>query len=275
MFTGASCTEEPAADCLARYSMTVRAYTAHGDDITHEVEYVKLYVFDSDGFFVKAIETTMGATVELSLPRGNDYTVVAWAEADGTGELFPALVAGEHHIGNSMVGLVPSSRSGMTVHDSPGDLFHGVATISHTAADNLIQVYRRVGSMNITVRRLREFTQSTDDDFSVVVHKTHSFIRFDDGSLHGDITAGYSPAGAFDAAGLYSTGVFNMLPSSDGISIELYQGNDLLRTVSTYSGGPITVEAGITTNVLIDFTTSLNVQVTFTDWGTAEIWKEF
>lgn len=276
LIAGAGCTKESATDCNVKYSLAVRAYAANGSDISGEVRDVVLYVFDADGLFTESFETTTGTQVELSTPKGDAITVVAWANASGSNDVFPILTKGQHRIVDCSVGFDPSTRADATVYDSPGDLFNGTVSItrSESAADKVIPMHRRTGSMNITVRKLRELIQSTDDDFSLVVHKTHSRIGFD-GSLSGEKNASYKPAGTLDAQGVYSTGVFNLLPSAEGVTIDVYHGAELLRSVTTYGGQPIAIAAAVTTNVLIDFGGNLDVQVSITPWSITDMWKDF
>lgn len=271
------CTKESTSDCSAKFTIVVRAYDPDGGEITGSdgPRDVSVYVFDSEGLFSERIETTVGANVTIEAPRGDAVSVVVWADAQGGSDMFPILTRGVHRPADCSVGLVPT-RSAHTVCDSPGDLFNGNMQINTKTADGIqiVPIYRRTGSMNITVRKLREHTQSADDDFSIVVHETQSRIDFD-GSLSGEWSAAYTPVGAFDAQGVYSTGIFNMLPSDEGVTIDIYHGTELIRTVTICAGEPITVAAGLTTNVLIDFGASLDVQVSLTPWGELQIWKDF
>ena len=279
------CLKESNGDCSTRHTLVVRAYDIDNNEITDQMDgSVLLYLFDSNGFFIEHREVTAGTQIELLVPKDEQITAIAWAEYDGDNCLFPLdLVAGERHVNSCAVILNLCSRADAAPHDSPGDLFSGNydATYNASTTDNEIPVYRRTGSMSITVRKMREHVGATgdDNDFSIVVHETENTLDFY-GAVSGDKVAAYTPAGSFNSAGLYNTGIFNMLPSTDGISIDVYHGDELLRTVSTFrnddgSQTPITVAVGMTTNVLIDFSAIPTVEISINDWGILESWKSF
>lgn len=272
----AGCTKEDISLCPNKVAIVVRAYAPDEGELTGSdcPRNAVVYVFDNEGLFSRLIETAVGAEVIVEVPQGETLTLVAWAETKGIDDMFPLLTPGLHTPADCSAGLVPT-RSALTVCDSPDDLFNGNIQIdSKTVGTQIIPVYRRTGSMSITVRKMREHTGATDSDFSITVHETQNRIEFD-GTLSGERNAVYCPGGAFNAQGVYSTGIFNMLPSDEGVTIDIYHGTELIRTVTISNGEPITVAAGITTNVLIDFTANANVRVSLTPWHVMAIWKDF
>lgn len=274
--TAAGCIGDSLTDCSVRNTLIVRAYDADGSDLTNTITDVSLYVFDNDGLFVERVETTVGTQVNVYVPVGEQITIAGWANASGTNDLFPDITPGVDHIDDCSVGLRAATRSAATHYDSPDDMFQGAITITAEELQNehILPITRKTGGMSVTLRKLRENLQCDCDDITVVVRETATAVGFD-GGLQGSRTATYSVSGTFNEHGDFTTGIFRMLPDTEGLTIEIYHSGELIRTVNVCSGEPITLTAGRTTNLLIDFSLQVGVRVSLTNWNVLEIWRDF
>ena len=86
----------------------------------------------------------------------------------------------------------------------------------------------------------------------------------------------YSPEAAFDANDDFVSSIFHVFPPEHDIRIDIYHRDVLMTTViSDSKGNPLRVETGRLLNVLIDFRGDISVDMTVSEWGKKEIWKEF
>lgn len=258
----------------------VKAYTIDGSEVSADdrVDGVRLYIFDVQGIFVEQIVSRVGSLVTLDASLGENLTVVCWANGSGgSNSVFPTLVSGLDRLSDCTVDLTHAKVRASESYNFPGDYFYG--KLSFTAADRGIEreldIRRKTGSMTITVRNLDRLIGLWESgDVTLVVSKTYHRMSFD-GAFVGSKEAAYRPSQAFYKNGVYSTGIFNLYPSEDGIDIALYFGSELIVRVNSLNGLPIQVASGVTTNVLLDFKDSFSVQVAITSWGEEPVWKEF
>lgn len=278
-FSMTGCLKEDLSDCFDSYTFKVKAYNNEGAELSRDdVSDVILYVFDSDMRFMERINTHVGESVTIKSSDNGSIHVVGWGNLGGDRQSHTTPAVGDHK-DDLMVELLSDTRLRSTSFLlSPDDLFHGEITVSREkqSGEKILPIYRKAGSMTITVRNLKNFTGYDDDDFSIVVRETYSQIDFY-GNLTGE-KAAYRPDGSFVTNGNreeYYVPPFNMMPSAE-IFIDIYHGSELIISVSSDSqGNAITVEEGLLTNVLIDLKALLNVSLTLTDWGNEQYWKEF
>ena len=66
------------------------------------------------------------------------------------------------------------------------------------------------------------------------------------------------------------------VPDGNGLTIDIYHNNSLLKSLKTDGGGnPIVPVVGKTLNLLLDFEGSANVEIAITGWGETYVWKEY
>lgn len=276
LWTMAGCVREDSADCRTPFRFMVKAYDA--DRVTEltnaSVADVVLYIFDKDNLFAKEIETTVGSTIEIIAPAGDQFTVVALGNLGGGNQTRPVFNVGDH-ISSRSVELI-TTRATKT-YQAPDDLFMGSVIVSKetyaSGSGQIIPMYRKTGKMNITIRGLKQYFSFADNDFSIEANSTRRAISFDGSQAVGAVS--YLPTGTFNASGEFIVPSFNLFAASD-ITIDIYHGSILLTTISTINGtDPITVTEGMTTNVLISYLGSINVTVAITNWGTEAVWKQY
>ena len=267
------CIKEDRSHCLpGTVCFTVKAYTEAQAELTQaEVGDVLLYVFDGDFRFMELIETQLGTVVEVRPPASGGIHIVAWGNLKGGNQTLPLFLTNDHKQ-TGKVSLLPDSRAAAP-HHSPNDLFLGEITTTKEQHNSnvVIPMFRKTGSMTVTVRKLKEYAGFADNNFSVVIRETSNTFDF-----YGNCTgakATYRPNATFSGE-TFNVPVFNIIPET-GLTIDLYHGNDLVYSASSSGGQPIDVTQGKLTNVLIDFTGSINVSVQETPWGQKYVWKEY
>ncbi len=272
------CISEDLSDCSNSYYFTVRAYDVDGAELINPpVNDIILYLFDKDGLFIEQINTQLNTRVEVKSDK-NELYAVAWGNLGGGHETKPSFQPND----NISTGIVKLNVNEATaVAGSPDDLFSGNVSASRPEQmDKVVPIYRKTGSMNITILHLKEYLGVTDDDFTIQVGDTYSAIDFF--GKYSGTKVSYLPTGSFvpnpqpGGGSQYYTPIFNLIPETKGVYIKIYHKNDLVATVTTYNGGsPIAVKEGLLTNVLIDFRGILYISATMTPWGDKYIWKSF
>lgn len=276
--TGCGYFSDDLSDCEDNYAFTIRAYDYQGVQLGRDdVKDVTLFVFDGDSRFLSKKETNINESVSLSTSPGGVLNVVAWGNLREGNQTYTDPQPGDH-IDDCFVELKALTRATLYAM-SPGDLFRGMITLSREqqAGNVELPIYREVGSMTVTVRGLLDPGSTNLDDYRIEVRETYSKVDFRGNP--GGARVAYKPAGSFIANNGnqdYYVPIFNMLPEPSGVAIDIYHGDTLLHTVTQDStGNIIAVNKGRLTNVLIDFSVSLSVQVAITDWGSEHLWKEF
>lgn len=271
------CIKEDRDNCGKDCSFTVRAYENDGTELTNgDVGDVVLYVFDDNHFFVECINTRIGENVTVR-SAGSDIHVVAWGNLNGN-QICNAPADGNTK-DDGYVSLLPDNTRSVNYSLSPDELFRGEKTVTSAeqVGEVILPIYRKVGRMTITVRNLKPFAGFDDDDYSIVVSDTYNSIGFD-GSFSGDRVA-YRPAGSFitnKGKEEFYVPPFNMVPETEGVTVTIYHGTDVVAVVSKSNGGdPITVEKGMLTEVIIDLSRELNVSVSIKGWDDVEVEKEY
>ncbi|MCD7933142.1 MAG: FimB/Mfa2 family fimbrial subunit [Tannerellaceae bacterium] len=275
--TATGCMKEKYTDCFeepAGRLVTVSAYAGTGEELPAGIlTSVHLYYFDEQEIFFSSIQTEPG---ERALLPDEAYHIIAWGNLGGNVEI---------HSGESLreftLSLKGETRAAYYAQP-PGDIFHGMITledIPEETTEVVIPIYRKAGSLTVTIKGLQAYTGFTDG-FSVVVGETLSRIAFD-GTLGGEKVS-YRPEGGFtDAADTWYVAPFSLIPG-EGVAIDIYHDTSLVASIEAQSSGEaITVREGELTNVLIDMTHwqggsgNLRVSVALTPWGTEAAWKDF
>ena len=273
----AGCVDEDFSDCEEVYSLVIMGYDAEGNTVSDsDIDDLVLYIFDKDHYFIERIDAEFGEKVSVKMPAGEAVNIVVWGNSLHESLSHSSLNPNDH-INSGYIRLNRPTRADYTIHHSPSDLFHGTKAISvednRGTSEHSLPLYRKTGSINITVRNLKEFVREDDDDYRLVVRETYNAYDFG-GNITGDKVAAYSPEGSFNNQNELFVPNFNVVPDEQ-VTIDIYHGDELVTSFSRSEDGPLIVEEGITTNVLIDLTTELDVRVALTPWGETYLWKEF
>ena len=283
LFTG--CWKDDLSNCpdnSRKINLTVKAYDQNNTELTTDVvKDVDLYLFDSQKRFLKQMKAPLNTSIVLDLSDITEETqfhIVGWGNVSDGKQSFPQPQVGDK-MEDCFVKLLTDEAS-FTL--PPTDLFRGDVPLVFSATNSgsqelLLPMSRQTGSLTVTVLGLKEFYGEADDNYSLVVRSVGSSIAFN-GTLPNDPVS-YKPAGAFSTEGgkeEYEVPIFNILPC-DGIFIDIYHGTDLVTTLSASNEGlPIDIKQGELTNVLINLRDAkLDINVSLTQWGEKQLWKEF
>ncbi len=267
------CIGEGSMECFdKRYPIIVRAYDTEGVALSgSEVTGVVLYVFDGQEQFLHSIPVRLDETVWLD-KMGEDLCVVAWGNLNGRNRIHLSSTVSDSYM-ELMQNETPGSGEQIPMSD---DLFLGSLLIkkSEQPAEKELPIYRKMGSLAITVRNLDKVTGSYNDDYSFYVSDTYSRIGFDSRLSGNRVT--YIPSFTGNAKE-YKMEPFLMVPEEHGVSVEITCNGSWFTTVSQKNdGSPITIYPGLLTNLLIEFRgVEMNVSTTLSPWGQVENWKEF
>lgn len=277
-FVTMGCTEEDISQCAPdTYRLTVKAFDADGKELTAEtVKEVSLYVFDQNKQFLGVhTQTTLGQSVELNYPAHEQLTVVAWGNGQQGHQTMPTLTVGDK-METAFVSLI-QTKAAMATVQSPDDLFHGYIALSkeNLKVENQLPTYRKTSGVAITARKLRQFANANDNNFTYVLRQTGNKINFE-GKEAGDCS-NYIPAASFtENKDEFIAPIFNILATASDIEVDIFHGEIHVATITKAPDGtPLKVEAGKVLNILIDFTGDITVSVTVTPWGVQHVWKEF
>ncbi len=271
------CINEDLSDCEKVVTVTLK--TSDPADESSILD-ATLYAFDSEGKFVESRPTTIGQKEVFNFPTTGSYTFVGWCNTSDGKVTVTQFTSGKN-INQGMVSLVGTPVTEPSVTDmylSPGDLFQSAtATQSETLKEDIVVVaFRRVASMNVTVRSLKAYAGFPDNNYSIVVGTTNTQLDFT-GEYSGS-NAGYFPATSFNTSGEFATPTYNLFPSlGQTLYIKLYHANALVYQTTTNSNGtPLQAVANETLNVLIDFAlpANIDVRVVMSQWGEVHEWEK-
>lgn len=283
-----SCLKEDRTDCDTprTFTLTVRAYDNSGDEVAEsEVKEVRLFVFDADMCLTEYIDTQVGQSVTVVVPKGEDAHVVGWGNLVGGLQNYTSPVVGMHK-SDFIVSPLPDTRA-VSYAQSPDDLFMGDITIepAEQEGEKILPIYRQMGSMTVLVRGLKQYAGFSSDDYRIIVHETPSAMDFY-GKFTGSMVA-YRPQGSFvtnSGEEELHAPAFNLAPTDAEMYIDIYHDTQLVASVSdNTNGSKIAVSRGELTNVLIVFTGKgtledpavITVSVSLTGWGDEQVWKVF
>ncbi len=274
-FVSVSCIKDDLSECRPPvFSLKVKAFDADNKPLGGEsVKEVTLYVFDGEKLFLDSHDIRVDETVTLNYPDHKSLTLVAWGNGKQGHQTMPDLQKGDH-LETAFVSLI-QTRTSLPVAESPDDLLHGILDINTDAESTAeLPIRRRTAAVAITVRHLKEFVGSSEGEFRYVVRKTTDKLGFY-GKPNGS-SVSYSPPAEFNDKGEFVSSIFNILPAEEELRIDIYHQGVLKTTViSDNKGNPLRAEVGRLLNVLIDFRGEVSVDITVSEWGKREIWKEF
>ena len=278
-FVSASCIKDELGDCPAPgtpgFSLQVKAFDADGGSLGDEtIKDLTLYIFDADKALLDTRNVLLSETVTLDYPGHDNLTLVAWGNGKQGAQSMPALKEGDH-LETAFVSLI-QTRTTLPVAGSPDDLFYGTIDIPSAAGASAKEfpLRRKVSGVAITARHLREYVGSTEGEYYYIVRKTTDKLDFY-GRPNGTEVS-YRPQAAFNDNGEFVSPAFNIFPTEADIKIDIYH-RDVLKTtvIADSNGNPLRVAEGRLLNVLVDFQGAVSVDISVTDWGKQEIWKEF
>jgi hypothetical protein len=174
----------------------------------------------------------------------------------------------------------------------PGDLFLGSITIPafSLSGERELPTYREMGSMVVTVRGLKEFMLSDEENYTLVVGNTLSSIAFDDTHFSLDESGNttdipdvfYRHTGDF---GMYMGRSEWVIPTflmmtGENLVLNVMHGNELALSITVAldtknEERPIGVDKGVLTNILIDITTDVETSIVTTPWNQVHVWKVY
>lgn len=267
------CITEDLSDCVTTYVLHAKVQATVDDDVA-DVKDVVLYIFDHNGLFVEAIDTTVGSGVPVRLSKGKSATVIAWGNLSGENQTRPAPDVGDP-LAMCSINLITASRVGESCR-SPDDLFYGALTLTQNdmAGNKDIFIYRRTGKMAIIIKGWESyFPDAESTDLSVVVDGSYGSLNFS-GVAHGEKIS-FSPRGEVNGANEYDIKPFGMF-QCDSLSISVAaQGYPSITVDRDDQGRHIGIIAGGISNVLLDLRFSVRVSVVLTGWRTETVWKDF
>lgn len=243
---------------------------------------ISLYVFDDKDRLLDVFSMSGTEPVILNYPDIPMFHCVALCNTqDGTMSVNPPEKGGLRSDGFISLKPAEPTRAEQGIFTSPTDLFYGELKFENNTTHaqtekQVITVSRMTASMNITLRGLQRLTGTEDRDYSLVVRETNSRMNFD--GTYGGTPVSYSPPVTPAANKDFEVSMFRLFPTVNtaGLTIEIYHKGTLLKSIhADGSGNPILPVVGKTTNLLLNFEGSVNVEIEITKWGETTIWKEY
>ncbi len=279
--------KEDMAECYEGVSVVMKVHpsTTGAAEAEAAVEHAVLYVFDGEGRFLERRETEVGKTELLTGHReAGPLTVIGW--------LNKCDVYGISDFGNNILrgdGLVslgnPSTRVDLPPrhHPHPTDLFYGENNLENIRTSMEVEhkeifASRLTGQANITVRGLKEYARMQDDDFYLIVGPTAGAVDFYGQHRH-EQQAAHHPAAQFDQTGDFGTNNFTLMPTGENtpMTVQIWheEAGLIYEADSDIAGTEFHIFADRTTNILIDFTVDISIEIQRTLWGVSFPWKTF
>ncbi len=281
--------KEDLEDCYEGVSVALKAHPSTSDLAAAQagVQHAVIYVFDAEGHMLERRETELGKVELLHHRDAGPLNVVGWLNKH---EVFSVPDFGDGiYRGDRMVAL--SSRHSTraipgTERQHPTDLFYGDGdlenpAISLAAEHKDIFASRLTGQATITVRGLRQYALTDDDDFYFVVGPTAGAVDFYGRHRHEtENQSTHRLAGGLNSDGEFITGNFTLMPTAEDVPLTVQIWHDtrgLIYESDTHQTGgeAIHIEVDRTTNILIDFTAEISIRIEQTLWGVSFPWKTF
>lgn len=273
------CIAENTDDCFKGIPLKV---SLPADVPQETIQDMSLYVFDDKDLLLDIFPVNGMEPVNLNYPGiPTLHCVTLCNTQDGTMLVSP-LKKGDP-CSDGFISLKPSvsTRAEQGIFTSPSDLFYGELEIENNTTSNgggehTIEVSRMTASMNITLRGLQQLIGTNDGNYSLVVRETSS--RMDFNGNYGGPPASYSPAMTLAANKDFEVSMLRLFPTAagSGLTIDICHNGVLLKSVTADgSGNPIVPIVGKTTNLLLNFESSVDVKVEVTGWGETVVWKEY
>lgn len=273
------CIAENTDDCYTGIPLTVEL---PADISPQTMKDINLYVFDDKDGLLDILPMSGMEPVILNYPGIPMLHCVALCNTqDGTMFVSSPQKGGACSDGFLSLKPAESTRAELGIFTSPADLFYGELEIENNVTPaqpdrQIVVVSRMTASMNITLRGLQKLAGTEDGDYSLVVRQTSSRMNFD--GTYGGTPASYSPPLTPASNRDFEVSMFRLFPTinAEGLTIEIYNKGTLLKSVhADGSGNPIIPVVGKTTNLLLNFEGSANVEIEITSWGETVVWKEY
>lgn len=273
------CIAENTDDCYTGIPLAVKLPTGI---LPETMKDISLYIFDDKDKLLDVFPMNATEPVNLNYPGILMFHCVALCNTqDGT--MLVSFPEKGGACSDGFISLKPAepTRAEQSIFNPPADLFYGELKIENNTTPaqtdrQIIDVSRMTASMNITLRGLQKLTGTEDEDYSLVISETSSRMNFD--GTYGGVLASYSPSVIPAVNKDFETSIFRLFPTVNaaGITIEIYHKGTLLKSVNADdSGNPIIPVVGKTTNLLLNFEGSVNVEIEITSWGETVVWKEY
>lgn len=286
---GGSCIRDQYDDCPRPFRVLVKAIDADQADITEsgEVQHVYLFVFDDKQQKVDVIELNADhvksrkpVEMKLEYPGHESLHFVAWGNVDDNVDITP--VNSLQQLNDLYVKLkaAPIKSTGSTRADvhpvahSPGDLFCGLLDVPiqyggfEFSGDHTIVISRKTSQVYIQANHLKQW-YGKEGEYTFRLHE--SLNSYDcNGKLVGE-TDDYLPLAEMDKEGNLIAPIFNTFPTMEGESYTLdilFNGEVIYSVDKDGNGKPFVPEVGRLLNIIIDFksTIIINVTVVVTPW---------
>lgn len=273
------CIAENTDDCYTGIPLTVKLPTGISPEAMKDIS---LYVFDDKDRLLDVFSMSNTEPVTLNHPDIPMFHCVALCNTqDGTMSVNPPQKGGSCSDGFISLKSAEPTRAEQGIFTSPTDLLYGELEIENNTTSarterQVIAVSRMTASMNITLRGLQKLTGTEDGDYSLVVRETNSRMNFD--GTYGGTPASYSPPVIPATNKDFEVSMFRLFPTvnTTGLTIEIYHKGTLLKSIhADGSGTPIIPVVDKTTNLLLNFEGSVNVEIEITSWGETVVWKEY
>lgn len=273
------CIAEDLDDCSNGIPFKV---TLPEDASPETIKDMSLYVFDGKDLLIDIRPMNTTEILMLDYPGIPVLHCVALCNTAGGTMLLSPLNKGDSRSNGSisLKPFVPTKAAAKSIFASPDDLFYGELDIennrtSYHPEEQNLKLFRKSASMIITLRGLQALTGTEDTDYSLIISETRS--RMDFKGEYGGPPASYSPPVNLAANRDLASPLFRLFPTAndEGLTIDIYHHNVLLKSVNVdLYGQPVVPVAGKTTNLLLDFNGSVDVQVKVTGWGERTVWVE-
>lgn len=283
IFSG--CIKEDPLDCLVLPSIRVVAISPEGATPVKpaDIESLILYVFDEGGKLVTTMPATLNKTIELDYFQHKTLHIVALANAGTTNETVTDFIVGDMITNGSISLKKLQDYLTMAVYTSPSDLFWGQVDVVNdrlSGKTTILEIKRIVSSVTVKIRGLKEFAQTTDDNFKIVLEAQYNKVDFE-GVLSGANTNYLPQGGTFilvNNISQYEIPSFNILSAEQGtnVKVKIYRNDTLIDTISAdQQGNPLIAYNGIQCEIRINYSGSLTVTIINAQWGEILIWKDF
>lgn len=262
----------------------VEAHTVDGNDA--QVSGLWVYVYDQNGVLIGFHKTEPGAPLPVGEYRDRGkIKLVVWGNASGqeAPQNLPDPVIGSS-INSHYVVQNPSGKNivGSKLTNPPSDLFFGTLDIDFSKDKGSGQTVtplllaRSVSSFVVTVRGIGQAFDGADGDYFVVVRHPYGAVDFAGNPIGpGSV---YLPKVAYDPLTDQLIGEVSLaLPTGEaGVVVELYWGGQLVYSAAVDSGGRVlSLTQGQLSNILIDLSRVIGVELVVSRWGEVWIFEDF
>lgn len=279
MFIFSGCIKDDLSDCPKTAYRLVVLSDPNDDVLLRTTPKVVLFIFDESNHLIDYRNTSPGIVMELNYTGHNKLNAVAWANIDN--QINVSTWKSQMPLEKAKIQLTdrPDLSDGKYAL-SPSDLFFGSKALDMSMntqeQPDILIINRKVAAVRIVAKHLKEYTGTTDSDFTYRVKGSKNTFDFN-GNLTGD-DRGYLPECSFNDKNELLAPAFLVFPSQTGknVSVDIYKESNLIYTIDMDNKGlPLKTEAGKLLDIVVDFSSEVNVSIAIKDWGTTDINQEF